>query len=157
MFVQKLYQTHLKKTGDPGRDVFLGKPRTSSDQFTVYHFADKVVYSMGGFLEKNMDRVAPEHVAILKGSGRSFVADLFQAVSGGEGEERKQKRGLLGRRGGGRAGAGQGRTLVGPSVGAQVGTYTYVCMNRIVWDSTYIAATYVYTSQHMHDCHMTVT
>ena len=154
MFVQKLYQTHLKKTGEPGRDVFLGKPRTSSDQFTVYHFADKVVYNMGGFLEKNMDRVAPEHVAILKGSGRSFVADLFQAVSSGEGEERKQKRGLLGRRGGGRAGAGQGRTLVGPSVGAQVGTC--VCINHIVWDSMYIYCCYVRTYRLPSTC-MTVT
>ena len=150
MYVQKLYQTHLKKTGEPGRDVFLSKPRTSSNQFTVYHFADKVVYSVGGFLEKNVDRVALEHVAILKSSERSFVADLFQTVSGGEGEEKKQKRGLLGRRGGG--GTGAGRTLVGPSVGAQVSTC--VCMNRNVCDSVMLLHT---PFQHMHDCHMTIT
>ena len=111
----------MKKTGEPGRDVFFSKPRTSTDQFTVYHFADKVVYDVAGFLDKNMDQVAPEHVAILKSSGRSFVADLFQSVSSGEGEK-KQKKGLLSRRGGAGAKAGQGRTLVGPSVGAQVGT-----------------------------------
>ncbi len=72
-------------------------------------------------MDKNMDQVAPEHVAILKSSGRSFVADLFQSVSSREGEEKKQKKGLLSRRGGGGAKAGQGRTLVGPSVGSQVG------------------------------------
>ena len=134
MFTQKLYQTHLKKTGEPGRDVFLGKPRTSTSQFTVYHFADKVVYDVWGFLEKNMDRVTPEHLAMLKSSGRSFVADLFQKVTGGEGEEKKQKKGLLGRRGGG-VGAGQGRTLAGPSVGAQVGAIARVhyCSNFTVY------------------------
>ena len=73
-----------------------------------------------------MDRVAPEHLSMLKSSGRSFVAGLFQTVaSGGEGEEKKPKKGLLGRRGGGGAGAGQGRTLTGPSVGAQVGVHMH--------------------------------
>lgn len=87
-------------------------------------------------MDKNMDKVAPEHVAILKSSGRSFVANLFQSVSGGEGEEKKQKKGLLSRRGGAGAKAGQGRTLIGPSVGAQVGTCCTVCELHVYTHST---------------------
>ena len=128
MLVQKFYQTHIsKKPGKLGVDQFFGKPRTSTDQFMIYHFADKVTYDVWGFVEKNMDRLIPEHLTMLKSSSSVFVSDLFKSVQSAS-EGAKQKKGFLGRRlgggGGPRGGKGAGRA----SVGAQVrNLYMPVC------------------------------
>jgi myosin-5 len=117
MLVQKFYQTHIsKKPGKLGVDQFFGKPRTSTDQFMIYHFADKVTYDVWGFVEKNMDRLIPEHLTMLKSSSSVFVSDLFKSVQSAS-EGAKQKKGFLGRRlgggGGPRGGKGAGRASVG--------------------------------------------
>ena len=58
---QKLYDRHTKAK-------HFEKPRTSQSSFLIHHFADKVLYQIEGFLEKNRDTVVEEHINILKAS-----------------------------------------------------------------------------------------
>jgi myosin heavy subunit len=59
---QKLCSLHS------GKSKHFEKPRLSQTSFIVIHFADKVEYTIDGFLEKNRDAVLDEHVNIMKAS-----------------------------------------------------------------------------------------
>ncbi|KAK5867242.1 hypothetical protein PBY51_011753 [Eleginops maclovinus] len=54
------------------------KPRLSNEAFVIQHFADKVEYQCGGFLEKNRDTLYEELVDILRVSEFPFVSNFFQ-------------------------------------------------------------------------------
>ncbi|KAF5188692.1 Myosin-11 [Thalictrum thalictroides] len=69
-FCQKLYQTFK------AHKRFI-KPKLSSTNFTIAHFAGEVLYQADQFLDKNKDYVVPEHRALLGASKCSFVAELF--------------------------------------------------------------------------------
>ncbi|PIA45281.1 hypothetical protein AQUCO_01700666v1 [Aquilegia coerulea] len=69
-FCQKLYQTFK------AHKRFI-KPKLSSTNFTIAHFAGEVLYQADQFLDKNKDYVVPEHQALLGASKCSFVAELF--------------------------------------------------------------------------------
>jgi len=61
-FCSKIYQ-HIKLD-----DIFQKPKIGSSDSFVIQHFADKVVYQVTGFLEKNRDTVCDELVDLVKNS-----------------------------------------------------------------------------------------
>ncbi|KAB5574325.1 hypothetical protein DKX38_001519 [Salix brachista] len=69
-FAQKMYQTF--KT----HKRFI-KPKLSSTDFTISHYAGEVNYQANQFLDKNKDYVVAEHQALLTASNCSFVAGLF--------------------------------------------------------------------------------
>lgn len=68
-FCSKLYQ-HIKT------DEIFQKPKIgSATSFAIQHFADKVVYQVNGFLEKNRDTVCEEQISLLQNS--SLLNVLF--------------------------------------------------------------------------------
>ncbi|KAL5712216.1 hypothetical protein ACHQM5_014407 [Ranunculus cassubicifolius] len=69
-FCTKLYQTFKS------HKRFI-KPKLSSTNFTIAHFAGEVLYQADQFLEKNKDYVVAEHQELLSTSRCSFVAGLF--------------------------------------------------------------------------------
>ncbi|KAJ6700754.1 MYOSIN [Salix koriyanagi] len=69
-FAQKMYQTF--KT----HKRFI-KPKLSSTDFTISHYAGEVNYQANQFLDKNKDYVVAEHQDLLTASNCSFVAGLF--------------------------------------------------------------------------------
>ncbi|XP_064192516.1 unconventional myosin-Va-like isoform X2 [Anguilla rostrata] len=71
-WAQKLYNTHLKTC------ALFEKPRMSNKAFIIRHFADKVEYKCGGFLEKNKDTVNEEQINVLKASKFNLLVELFQ-------------------------------------------------------------------------------
>ncbi|CAF3322996.1 unnamed protein product [Rotaria socialis] len=56
---------------------FLTKKLTANSTFIINHFAEKVEYSIDGFLEKNRDTVLEDQLKMLKESGFDFVVQLF--------------------------------------------------------------------------------
>uniref|UniRef100_A0A3P8VLH7 G protein subunit beta 5 n=1 Tax=Cynoglossus semilaevis TaxID=244447 RepID=A0A3P8VLH7_CYNSE len=54
------------------------RPRFSNEAFVIQHFADKVEYQCGGFLEKNRDTLYEELVDIMRDSEFPFVAKFFR-------------------------------------------------------------------------------
>ncbi|XP_059632269.1 myosin-8-like [Cornus florida] len=73
-FAQKLYQTFK----DHKR---FSKPKLSSTDFTIRHYAGDVTYQTDFFLDKNKDYVVAEHQALLSASKCSFVSGLFPHLS----------------------------------------------------------------------------
>ncbi|KAK2542373.1 unconventional myosin-Vb-like protein, partial [Columba guinea] len=69
-WAQKLYQTHLSSS-------HFQKPKRPTDAFIVCHFAGKVEYQCGGFVEKNRDAVPEELVGLLRASKSALLAELF--------------------------------------------------------------------------------
>lgn len=69
-FAQKLYQTFKN------HKRFI-KPKLSSTDFTISHYAGEVNYQANQFLDKNKDYVVAEHQALLTASNCPFVAGLF--------------------------------------------------------------------------------
>ena len=63
LFIQKLYDGHSK-----GQSSHFTKPRTSRSAFQVSHYAGSVQYQSEGFVEKNAEQVAGEHVQLLRTS-----------------------------------------------------------------------------------------
>uniref|UniRef100_A0A8C8RTN9 Myosin motor domain-containing protein n=1 Tax=Pelusios castaneus TaxID=367368 RepID=A0A8C8RTN9_9SAUR len=61
-WAQKLYDRHLHHS------PHFQKPKMSTDAFIVHHFAGKVEYQCGGFLEKNQDTVHAELIGLLRAS-----------------------------------------------------------------------------------------
>ncbi|KAK2542027.1 unconventional myosin-Vb-like protein [Columba livia] len=74
-WAQKLYQTHLSSS-------HFQKPKRPTDAFVVCHFAGKVEYQCGGFVEKNRDAVPEELVGLLRASKvrATFKASLKHLV-----------------------------------------------------------------------------
>ncbi|OPJ67397.1 unconventional myosin-Vb-like [Patagioenas fasciata monilis] len=68
-WAQKLYQTHLSSS-------HFQKPKRPTDAFIVCHFAGKVEYQCGGFVEKNRDAVPEELVGLLRASKSALLAEL---------------------------------------------------------------------------------
>ncbi|CAF1195423.1 unnamed protein product [Rotaria sp. Silwood1] len=56
---------------------FLTKKLTANSTFIINHFAEKVEYSIDGFLEKNRDTVLEDQLKMLKESELDFVVQLF--------------------------------------------------------------------------------
>ncbi|XP_055365831.1 unconventional myosin-Vc isoform X2 [Betta splendens] len=54
------------------------KPRLSNEAFVIQHFADKVEYQCGGFLEKNRDALFEELLDVMRDSKFRFLANVFQ-------------------------------------------------------------------------------
>ncbi|XP_068277030.1 unconventional myosin-Vb-like [Nyctibius grandis] len=69
-WAQKLYQTHLSSS-------HFQKPKRPRDAFIVCHFAGKVEYQCGGFVEKNRDAVPEELLGLLRASKSALLAELF--------------------------------------------------------------------------------
>ncbi|XP_064898034.1 unconventional myosin-Vb-like [Columba livia] len=82
-WAQKLYQTHLSSS-------HFQKPKRPTDAFVVCHFAGKVEYQCGGFVEKNRDAVPEELVGLLRASKSALLAELF--LEEGEGAMSLQSR-----------------------------------------------------------------
>ncbi|KAH7437281.1 hypothetical protein KP509_05G063900 [Ceratopteris richardii] len=57
------------------------KPKLSTTDFTIAHYAGEVTYHSDLFLEKNRDYVVVEHQALLMSSRSPFVAGLFSSIS----------------------------------------------------------------------------
>ncbi|KAL0968797.1 hypothetical protein UPYG_G00272000 [Umbra pygmaea] len=53
------------------------KPRMSNEAFIIQHFADKVEYQCGGFLEKNRDTLYEELVETMRTSKFALLANFF--------------------------------------------------------------------------------
>ncbi|TFK02154.1 Unconventional myosin-Vb [Platysternon megacephalum] len=70
-WAQKLYDRHLHHS------PHFQKPKMSTDAFIVHHFAGKVEYQCGGFLEKNQDTVRAELIGLLRASKSALLAELF--------------------------------------------------------------------------------
>nr|XP_061812893.1 unconventional myosin-Va-like [Nerophis lumbriciformis] len=68
---QKMYNTLLKQ------NTHFEKPRLSNTAFIIHHFADKVEYQCGGFLDKNNDTVNEEQIHVLQKSKFEFLLKLF--------------------------------------------------------------------------------
>ncbi|CAJ1056485.1 unconventional myosin-Va-like [Xyrichtys novacula] len=71
-WTQKLYNTLLKQ------NAHFDKPRLSNTAFIIHHFADKVEYQCGGFLEKNKDTVNAEQINVMKKSKFDLLVKLFE-------------------------------------------------------------------------------
>ncbi|XP_044050300.1 unconventional myosin-Va-like isoform X2 [Siniperca chuatsi] len=71
-WAQKLYNTLLKQ------NAYFDKPRLSNRAFIIHHFADKVEYQCGSFLEKNKDTVNEEQINVLKKSKVDLLLKLFE-------------------------------------------------------------------------------
>ncbi|CAF1188386.1 unnamed protein product [Adineta steineri] len=56
---------------------FLTKKLAANSSFIINHFAEKVEYSIDGFLEKNRDTVLEDQLKMLKESEFDFVVQLF--------------------------------------------------------------------------------
>ncbi|CAF1093948.1 unnamed protein product [Rotaria sordida] len=56
---------------------FLTKKLSANTTFIINHFAEKVEYSIDGFLEKNRDTVLEDQLKMLKESELDFVVQLF--------------------------------------------------------------------------------
>ncbi|CAF0903155.1 unnamed protein product, partial [Didymodactylos carnosus] len=69
-WLRKLINQHGK------HDDFLTN-KLSSSTFIINHFAEKVEYSINGFLEKNRDTVLEDQLTVLKESELDFVVQLF--------------------------------------------------------------------------------
>ncbi|KAL1110368.1 hypothetical protein AAG570_007899 [Ranatra chinensis] len=54
------------------------RPNSNALCFAVQHFAGRVIYQAGGFLDKNRHFLAPEVVQLLRGSKHDLVRFLFQ-------------------------------------------------------------------------------
>ena len=67
---------HLKKDkgrGDRTREgSHFSKPRLSTSAFCVHHYACLVQYEGNGFVDKNTDRLSPEHLLLLQSSKVSW-------------------------------------------------------------------------------------
>ncbi|CEO99091.1 hypothetical protein PBRA_007205 [Plasmodiophora brassicae] len=61
----------------------------NGQQFTIIHYAGKVVYDVAGFLEKNRDTLTPDAMALLNGSSLKFVADMFSQSENMSAKDRK--------------------------------------------------------------------
>ncbi|KAG6492986.1 hypothetical protein ZIOFF_047958 [Zingiber officinale] len=72
-FAQKLYQTFRNNKR-------FAKPKLSSSDFTIYHYAGEVIYQANYFLDKNKDYVVAEHLDLLHASKCPFVANLFSSL-----------------------------------------------------------------------------
>ncbi|CAL8349136.1 unnamed protein product [Gadus morhua 'NCC'] len=79
-WAMKLYDQHYCSNPHP----HFSKPRLSNSAFILLHFADKVQYECGGFLEKNRDSVFEEPINILRASQSEVVAELFQQPAPGD-------------------------------------------------------------------------
>ncbi|KAH7440883.1 hypothetical protein KP509_03G015200 [Ceratopteris richardii] len=73
-FATKLFQ-HFKNNRR------FKKPKLSTTDFTIAHYAGEVTYHTDLFLEKNRDYVVAEHQALLMSSRSPFVAELFSLSS----------------------------------------------------------------------------
>nr|XP_019710669.1 protein OPAQUE1-like [Elaeis guineensis] len=72
-FTSKLFQSfraHLR----------LEKPKFSETEFTLSHYAGKVIYQTDSFLDKNRDYVVIEHRNLLSSSKCSFISGLFASL-----------------------------------------------------------------------------
>ena len=58
-------------------DAHFEKPRLSETSFIITHFADKVVYQVSGFVDKNRDTVMQEQLNIIKASNNNLLSRLF--------------------------------------------------------------------------------
>ncbi|XAR57538.1 Myosin ATPase [Bertholletia excelsa] len=58
----------------------LEKAKFSETDFTISHYAGKVMYQTDTFLEKNRDYVVVEHCNILSSSNCPFIAGLFSSL-----------------------------------------------------------------------------
>ncbi len=74
----KLYDKHLPKSAKEGEKSHFSKPRMSQDSFIVAHFAEKVAYTVDGFLEKNRDTVLEEQLKVLKSSEVSLKSSTVE-------------------------------------------------------------------------------
>ena len=76
MFIQKLYNTYIKKNSGSSSShaalddasQYFSKPRTSTTAFNVHHYAYVVTYEKDLFTDKNIDSLIPEHLQILQQS-----------------------------------------------------------------------------------------
>ena len=69
MFIQKLYLRHLKQDKvKRDQTSHFSKPRLSTSAFCVHHYACLVQYEGNGFVDKNTDRLSPEHLLLLQSS-----------------------------------------------------------------------------------------
>ncbi|KAL4216467.1 myosin V [Mactra antiquata] len=100
---QKLYGKHIKHS-------HFAKPKIGTDAFIILHFADKVSYTVKGFLDKNRDAVSEEHVNIMKASEYELVGELFSDAAS---ETEAPKGRVQAIRGAPRGGSKQMRKTVG--------------------------------------------
>ncbi|CAF1537304.1 unnamed protein product, partial [Adineta ricciae] len=69
---------HRKLVSQHGKHPdFLTKKLAANSTFIINHFAEKVEYSIDGFLEKNRDTVLEDQLKMLKESELEFVVQLF--------------------------------------------------------------------------------
>ncbi|CAO1616940.1 unnamed protein product [Parajaminaea phylloscopi] len=77
-FLQKLYTQMDRK---PELKNSFKKPRFGQSAFTVCHYALDVEYEAAGFLEKNRDAVADEHLALLSGTSNPFLKEVLETAT----------------------------------------------------------------------------
>ncbi|KAI8320717.1 hypothetical protein GQ54DRAFT_290808 [Martensiomyces pterosporus] len=78
---------HSQKTGDGNPYYSSGESKNEMNSFTVSHFWGSVSYSIDGFVEKNLDQLSSDFVAVLRGDGtienpgtsNGFIAGLFSS------------------------------------------------------------------------------
>ncbi|KAL4195806.1 hypothetical protein AMTRI_Chr04g180180 [Amborella trichopoda] len=81
MFPKSTHETFSTKLFQSfGRHQRLEKPKFSQTDFTVSHYAGKVIYQTDSFLDKNRDYVVVEHSNLLSSSKCPFIAGLFPSL-----------------------------------------------------------------------------
>nr|CAD7393755.1 unnamed protein product [Timema cristinae] len=72
-FLEKCHYNHAL-------DELYSRPRMSSMEFGVKHYAGQVWYGVDGFLDKNRDTLRPDVVELLISSKMSMLSKMFQYV-----------------------------------------------------------------------------
>ncbi|VDO03776.1 unnamed protein product [Rodentolepis nana] len=83
-WLARICNEHSGKSRDFGQSKFWAKKR-----FIVQHFSEAVEYTVEGFVEKNLDRIIPEHVNILAYSENQILKQMmkdFKGSNNGAGE-----------------------------------------------------------------------
>ena len=86
-FCRELYANHEGNAyfGKADSTLLASLKLTTEEAFVVHHFAADVVYSAGGFLDKNDSKLSDSFESKLRKSTSPFIAAVIQSESGGGG------------------------------------------------------------------------
>lgn len=71
-WLSRICNEHLGRSRDFSQSKFWAQER-----FIIQHFSEKVEYAVSGFVEKNLDRIIPEHANLLTSTKASPYAGFF--------------------------------------------------------------------------------
>uniref|UniRef100_A0A5K3FI08 Myosin motor domain-containing protein n=2 Tax=Mesocestoides corti TaxID=53468 RepID=A0A5K3FI08_MESCO len=72
-WLARLCQEHLGRSRD-----FSQSKMWTRERFTIQHFSEQVEYTVEGFVEKNADRIIPEHAALLAATKNPIIKQMVE-------------------------------------------------------------------------------